>query len=114
MNKVLKGLGASPGKVRGTVKVFTEKNGINEIREDEILVVKKTDPTMVSIINRAAAIITDIGGITSHPAILSRELGIPCVVGTRNATTKLKNGMRVLVDGKTGEVFVAGNKKTAH
>ena len=61
---------------------------------------------MVIMMNRAAAIVTNHGGITSHPAIVSRELGIPCVVNTKAATTTLRDGMRVRVDGGKGEIYI--------
>ena len=74
----------------------------------EILVTKITDPTMVAIMARAGAIVCDIGGIISHPSIVSRELGIPCVVNTKVATVKLTTGMRIKVDGASGEIFKLG------
>jgi len=61
---------------------------------------------MVIMINKAAAIVTDKGGLTSHPAIVSRELGIPCVVATKTATQVLKDGIKVKVDGAKGEVYL--------
>ena len=64
-----------------------------------------TNPAMIMIISQAGAIVTDIGGITSHPAIVARELGIPCVVGTEKATKVLKDGMKIMVDGKKGVVY---------
>jgi len=70
------------------------------------LVTTITDPTMVQAMIKAAAIVTDIGGITSHPAILSREMGIPCVVNTKEGTKLIKDGMRLKVDGDKGEVYV--------
>jgi len=65
-----------------------------------------TEPSMVIMMNKAAAIVTDKGGLTSHPAIVSRELGIPCVVATKEAINTLKNGMRVRVDGTNGEIYL--------
>jgi len=62
---------------------------------------------MTPLMNRAAAIVCDIGGMTSHPSIVSREMGIPCVVATKNATTLLRDGMRVIVDGDKGVVYDA-------
>ncbi len=105
--KILKGLGTSPGTARGKVRIVSGPKDENRFLEGEILVTRITDPTMVLMMNRAAAIVCDIGGQTSHPSILSREMGIPCVVATKNATTALKNGQDVEVDGKTGEVFLA-------
>ena len=102
----LTGIGASPGKAEGTAKLFCSGDDPSSFEEGDILVTTITDPTMVTAMIKAAAIITDIGGITSHPAILSREMGIPCVVNTKEATQKIKNGMRISIDGQNGEVYV--------
>ncbi len=108
MKKILKGLGTSPGQAKGKVRVVSGPKDENRFLDGEILVTRITDPTMVLMMNRAAAIVCDIGGMTSHPSILSREMGIPCVVATKTATNKLKDGQEVLVDGKTGDVFLVG------
>lgn len=105
MKKLLKGLGTSPGKAQGKVRIVSGPQDERRFLEGEILVTSITDPTMVLMMNRASAIVCDIGGMTSHPSILSREMGIPCVVATKTATKKLKDGQEVLVDGKTGDVF---------
>lgn len=107
MKKILQGLGTSPGRATGKVRIVSGAKDEDRFLEGEILVTRITDPTMVLMMNRAAAIVCDIGGMTSHPSILSREMGIPCVVACKNATSKLKDGQEVLVDGKTGEVFLA-------
>ena len=101
----MKGIAASPGTARGKVKVIKSMNDHVAFKEGEILVTRITDPTMTPLMNRAAAIVCDIGGMTSHPSIVAREMGIPCVVATKNATTVLRDGMRVVVDGDAGEVF---------
>ncbi|KKU48182.1 hypothetical protein A3H10_01175 [Candidatus Uhrbacteria bacterium RIFCSPLOWO2_12_FULL_46_10] len=103
---LLTGMGASPGNIEGTARLFYSGDDPSSFEEGNILVTTITDPTMVTAMVRAAAIITDIGGITSHPAILSREMGIPCVVNTKEATQKIKNGMRIRVDGQKGKVYV--------
>ena len=77
---------------------------IERFNEGDVLVSEMTEPSMVIMMNKAAAIVTDGGGITSHPAIVSRELGVPCVVNTKTATLELRDGMRVRVDGTAGEV----------
>jgi len=105
MKLILKGLGASPGKVEGTAKIFMPGENNADFPEEAILVTTLTDPTMVNAMVKAAAIVTDIGGITSHPAILSREMGIPCVVNTKEATKLIKDGMKIYVDGTKGEVY---------
>ena len=103
---VLKGIAASSGQAQGKVKKVKGAKDCNLFNEGEILVTRFTDPTMIIIMGKAAAIICDIGGITSHSAIVSREMGIPCVVNTKEGTSVLKDGDIVLVDGEKGEVHV--------
>lgn len=103
---IIIGIGVSVGTAIGTVKIVLNAKNSNGFKEGEILVTHITDPTMVSIMAKAAAIICDIGSITSHPSIVSRELGIPCVVNTKTGTTTLKDGMKVKVDGTAGEVYI--------
>jgi pyruvate,water dikinase len=107
MKLLLKGLGASPGIAEGKAKLFISGDSANNFTEGDILVTTLTDPTMVSAMVKAGAIVCDIGGITSHPAILSREMGIPCVVGTKEGSKTIKNGQLLKVDGTKGEVYVA-------
>ena len=103
---ILKGTGASVGEVEGVVKVVKDLDFSSaEFKEGDILVTRITNPSMIMIITKAAAIVTDIGGLTSHPSIVSRELGIPCVVGTEKATKVLKDGMKIKVDGKRGIIY---------
>jgi len=102
---ILKGIAASPGVAEGIVRIVKGVEDQKRFKESDVLVTHITDPTMVIMMSRASAIICDIGGITSHPSIVSREMGIPCVVNTRDATKKLKDGMRVRVDGDKGEVY---------
>ncbi len=102
---ILKGIGASSGTAEGRARLFFVGGDSAGFNEGDILVTTLTNPTMVRAMTKAAAIVTDIGGITSHPAILSREMGIPCVVNTKEATTIIKDGMRILVDGSKGEVY---------
>jgi pyruvate, water dikinase len=99
------GLGASPGTVSGRVRVLSRPEEGRQLRKGEILVTTMTSPDWVPTLRRAAAIITDSGGMTSHAAIVSRELRIPCVVGTRTATKVLRDGEEVTVNGSTGEVL---------
>ncbi len=105
MKHILKGLPASSGVVEGFVKVVEGIKDIPKFKEGDILVGEITEPSMVIMMNKAAAIITDKGGLTCHAAIVSRELGIPCVVATKNATKILKDEMKVKVDGKQGKVY---------
>ena len=100
----LKGVAASPGKAQGLVKVVHGVQDAAGFSEGDVLVAPMTEPSMVLMMNKASAIVTDLGGITSHAAIVSRELGVPCVVATKSATTDLKDGMEVVVDGTEGTV----------
>lgn len=105
MNCILKGIAASKGVAEGMVCVVESVKDIERFQEGSILVAELTEPLMVIMMNKAAAIVTNKGGITTHAAIVSRELGIPCVTGTKEGTTILKDGMRVRVDGNTGEIY---------
>ncbi|MEK6868218.1 MAG: PEP-utilizing enzyme, partial [Nanoarchaeota archaeon] len=88
MRIIAKGLGVSNGTVKGKVKIINGFGDQRSFEEGSILVTHITDPTMVPIMNTAAGIICDIGGITSHPAIVSRELGIPCIASAKCVETK--------------------------
>jgi pyruvate,water dikinase len=99
------GLGASPGRVTGKARVLRGPEEGRQLQKGEVLVAPMTSPDWVATMRRAVAIITDSGGMTSHAAIVSRELRLPCVVGTRTATRVLRDGEEVTVDGRTGEVF---------
>ena len=104
-NILLKGMAASGGLAEGVARVILPCCDFSLFKEGEILVTTLTDPTMVQVMIRAGAIVTDIGGITSHPAILSREMGIPCVVNTKEANLKIKSGMKLKINGSTGEIY---------
>lgn len=104
---ILRGLPASSGAAEGKVQIVRSGKSRHAFNEGDILVTEMTDPTMVIMMGKASAIVTDTGGITSHAAIVSREMGIPCVVATKVATKILYDGQKVLVDGDTGEVYVA-------
>lgn len=95
---------AFPGKVKGRVKIILDAKDVSKFKAGEILVTRMTDPGYVPIMKVAKAIVTDIGGITCHAAIVSRELGVPCVIGTKNATQILKDGDLVEVDAEKGIV----------
>lgn len=96
---------ASPGIGVGPVKVIHSPREIDKIKKGDVLVAPQTNPDYVPAMKKAVAIVTEKGGRTSHAAIVSRELGIPAVVGAEGATTKLKNDMTVSVNGISGEVF---------
>ncbi len=102
---IVTGAPASPGMVTGPVTIIHSPSQIDRIHKGDILVAPQTNPDYVPAMKKAAAIVTEKGGRTSHAAIVSRELGIPAVVGAESATTKLKNGQTVTVNGTTGEVF---------
>ena len=103
---VAKGLAASPGLAYGTAKVCLSLEDAKKLMKDgDILVTKMTDPDWVPYMKMAAAIVTDEGGMTAHAAIVSRELGIPAIVGTRDATQKMKTGKDYTVDARSGIVY---------
>ncbi|WP_437283422.1 phosphoenolpyruvate synthase [Sorangium sp. So ce375] len=102
---LVSGLGASPGTASGTVRVLRSPEEGQRLKAGEVLVAPMTSPDWVPAIRRAAALVTDSGGMTCHAAIVSRELRIPCVVGTRAATRTLRDGETVTVDGAHGKVL---------
>lgn len=103
--EILKGTSASKGIIEGAVFVIKNKKDIFKFTPGSILVTEMTNPSYVPAMMNAAGIITDIGGITCHAAIISRELGIPCIVGTKEATKKLKTGQTVILDANKGIVY---------
>jgi len=110
---ILKGEAASPGIVSGNVVILKSAKEINKVISGDILVAPQTNPDFVPAMKKAVAIVTDEGGRTSHAAIVSRELGIPAVVGTENATKILKNRMVITVDGAKGVVYKGGAYRLA-
>ena len=101
---LVRGLPAAPGAASGRVRVLhTPKEG-HRLLDDEILVAPMTNPDWLPAIRRAAALVTETGGMTCHAAIVARELGVPCVVGARDATTVLHDAQTVTVDGGKGTV----------
>ena len=102
---IVRGLGASPGSVVGTVRVLRSPKEGRKLQTGEVLVAPMTNPDWVPTIKRAAAVVTDGGGMTCHAAIVSRELGVPCIVGAGDATSALRDGDRVTVDGSNGVVY---------
>ena len=102
---LVSGISASPGIASGKVKVVNDMNQLDKVLKGDILVTKMTNPDMVPVMERAAAIVTDDGGITCHAAIVSREMGIPCIVGTETATEVLKDNMEITVDATVGKVY---------
>jgi pyruvate, water dikinase len=102
---ILRGFGASPGVAVGVARILRGAAEMEKLKPGEVLVTTMTTPDMVPAMAQAAAIVTDEGGMTCHAAIVSRELGVPCVVGTREATATLRDGMQITVDGKAGMVY---------
>lgn len=102
---IVSGLAASPGVASGVVKIIYALEDLKKIEKGDVLVTTMTNPDMVPVMMKSVAIVTDEGGNTCHAAIVSRELGIPCVVGTRNATRVLKDGMIVSIDGTEGRIY---------
>ncbi len=104
-NVLLEGSGASPGIGVGVVRIIKSMEDLSKIKKGEVLVTEMTNPDMVVAMQRSAAIVTDEGGMTSHAAIVSREMGIPAIVGTGEATSVLKDGMKITIDGFNGKVY---------
>lgn len=102
---LVKGLPASPGIGRGKVKLIKDITEINKVKEGDILVTEMTNPDMVPAMRKCAGVVTDEGGRTCHAAIVSRELQIPCIVGSKTATKVLKTGDTVTVDAVRGIVY---------
>ncbi|HOM77739.1 MAG TPA: phosphoenolpyruvate synthase [bacterium] len=102
---ILEGLAASPGVGSGPVTIIKSASEISKVKQGDVLVAVMTNPDFVPAMRRASAILTDEGGRTSHAAIVSRELGIPAIVGSQLATKMLKNGEVVTVDGSSGKVY---------
>jgi pyruvate,water dikinase len=105
LNVLTKGLSASPGIACGNVKNISNISEISRIEDGDVIVTVMTNPDMVPAMRRARAVVTDEGGRTCHAAIVSRELGIPCIVGTKTATETLKEGMSITVDATRGVVY---------
>ncbi|HET7168231.1 MAG TPA: PEP-utilizing enzyme [Candidatus Limnocylindrales bacterium] len=102
----ISGLGASPGVVEGVARVVRTVDEFDDVRDGDILVCQMTNPAWVVLFTKIAGLVTDTGGTTSHPAVLAREFGIPAVIGTSVATTRIATGDRVRIDGGTGEVQI--------
>jgi pyruvate,water dikinase len=100
------GIGGSPGVVEGIARVVMTVDQFDDVREGDILVCQMTNPAWVVLFTKIAGLVTDTGGTTSHPAVLSREFGIPAVIGTSVGTTRIQTGDRLRVNGSTGSVEV--------
>jgi len=104
--KLVEGRPGSAGEAVGVVRVVDkDKEKMEKLAKGEIMVAERTSPSDVMYMARAAAIVTDVGGSTSHSAIVAREMGKPAVVGTIEGTSVLKDGQKVVVDGTQGVVY---------
>lgn len=101
---IVTGTPASAGRATGTVRVIRGPEHFDELEPGEILVARLTAPAWTPLFTRAAAVVTDVGSPAAHASIIAREYGIPAVVGCGDATARLRTGMRVTVDGGTGNV----------
>ncbi|OGM56290.1 pyruvate, water dikinase, partial [Candidatus Woesebacteria bacterium RIFCSPHIGHO2_12_FULL_44_11] len=108
---ILTGIPASPGVASGHVKITKSPKEIGKVENGDVLVAEMTSPDYVPAMKKASAIVTNKGGMTSHAAIVSRELGIPAIVGAKEATTKLKEGWVVTVDASRGQVYLGSKIK---
>ena len=111
---LLRGLGAAPGMASGPVSLLAALADAGKFSDGAVLVTRMTAPDWVPLMRRASAIVTDSGGMTCHAAIVSRELGIPCVVGTQDATKTLRNGEVVTVDATRGLVLEGARAASVH
>ncbi|WP_115865108.1 phosphoenolpyruvate synthase [Halorussus litoreus] len=107
--QLVSGLGASPGIASGAVRIVGKLDQLDKVAEGDVIVTEMTTPDMVPAMKRAAGIVTDEGGMTSHAAIVSRELGVPAVVGAGDATTTLSDDQQITIDGDKGTV-IEGSK----
>ena len=105
---LLKGDAASPGIATGPAIIIKSAKEIRKVKKGQILVALQTNPDFVPAMKKVVGIITERGGRTSHAAIVSRELGVPCIVGTEKATKTIKNGLVITLNGATGEIFKGG------
>jgi pyruvate,water dikinase len=102
----INGIGGSPGVVEGIARVVLHEDQFDDVRAGDILVCQMTNPAWVVLFTKIVGLVTDAGGTVSHPAVLSREFGIPAVVGTSVGTEQIKNGDRIRLNGTTGLVEI--------
>jgi pyruvate,water dikinase len=101
---LVSGTPASPGRAAGLVRVVRGPRDFDQLQPGEILVAPLTAPAWTPLFTKAAGVVTDVGSLASHASIIAREYGIPAVVGCGDATARLRTGMRVTVDGSTGNI----------
>ena len=100
------GVPGSPGQVVGSARIIRTPADFGRLQPGDILVCPFTDPTWTPLFDVASAVVADIGGPLSHAAIVAREYGIPAVLGTGDATSRIKDGEKIMVDGRKGSVVV--------
>jgi pyruvate,water dikinase len=110
---LVSGVGSSPGVATGVVRIVHGMQDISKVQQGDILVTVMTTPDLVPVMAKSSAIVTDQGGMTCHASIVGREMGLPVVVGTQNATKVLRDGMRVTVDAYAGKVY-GGEVSVSH
>jgi pyruvate,water dikinase len=112
IKEVLSGIGGSPGMVSGRVKVISNIHEFGKFQEGDILVAPTTNPSWTPLFMMAKAVVTEVGGMLSHGAVVAREYQIPCVLGVRGATSVLKDGELITVDGAKGVIYTKENHST--
>jgi len=100
------GLGASSGVIEGVARYISDPSEFDQLQQGEILVCRMTNPAWTLLFNKVSGLVTDSGGALSHPAVIAREYGVPAVTSTLDATSKIKTGQRIRVDGSTGVVTI--------
>lgn len=104
---VARGMGTSPGVATGPVTVGKNISDLSRVQNGDVIVVRESNPAWTVGMMKASALISELGGIICHAAIVAREMGVPCVVNVENATQILRDGMRVKVDGEKGIIYEA-------
>ena len=101
----LYGAASTSGIAEGVARLALKPEDFQQVKQGEIVVASMISPAESYVFNYAAAIVCDGGGLTSHPMIVAREYGIPCIIGTMEATKKIRNGMKIRVDGTRGCIY---------
>ena len=104
--EVLTGVAGSPGTVRGTARVILDPTDPFDLEPGDILIAPLTDPSWTPLFMTAGGVVVDVGGQRSHAVIVSRELGLPCVISVTDGTKRIPNGSQIEVNGSTGEVSI--------
>jgi phosphohistidine swiveling domain-containing protein len=110
---LIHGLAGSPGVIEGTARLVGSLDEFDQVQDREILVCQMTNPAWVVLFTKIGGLVTDAGGVASHPAVVAREFGLPAVVGTSVGTQRIATGDRVRVNGATGVVEVLEHAATA-